>query len=162
MRVDGAGHGEQVDATGLRVAVATAIFNESITAGLEAGAVAWLHRAGVDDPTIVAVPGAFELPLVVRKLAATHDAVVALGAVVMGETDHYEHVAHRASEGLMAVMLETGVPIAFGVLTTRSADHAISRSRPGPENKGAEAAEAAVRTALVLRSLDAAHVDAPR
>jgi 6,7-dimethyl-8-ribityllumazine synthase len=111
------------------------------------------------------VPGAFELPLVARALCATHDAVVALGAVILGETDHYEHVAHRASEGLQRVMLETGTPVAFGVLTVREPEQALQRAAPGPANKGAEAAEAAVRTALLLRqiaSADTNHVEAAR
>jgi len=84
-----------------------------------------------------------------------YDAVVCLGAVIEGDTDHYEHVAHRASEGLMRVQLDTGVPTAFGILTTRDVESAIERSRPGSTNKGREAAMAAVRTALVLRSLKA-------
>ncbi len=73
--------------------------------------------------------------------------------MILGETDHYDHVAHRASEGLQQVMLETAKPIAFGVLTVRNPEHAEWRSEPGPHNKGAEAAEAAVRTALLLRNL---------
>lgn len=156
MRVDDARSGEPVDGSGLKVAIATATFNESITGGLEAGALEWLEGARVSSPTVVAVPGAFELPLIARALAQSHDAVVALGAVVMGDTDHYEHVAHRASEGLMAVMLETGVPVSFGILTVQTIDLAVARAAPGPDNKGAEAAHAAVRTALLLRSLAAA------
>lgn len=81
------------------------------------------------------------------------DAVVALGAVIEGETDHYEHVAHRASEGLMRVALDTGVPISFGILTTRAREHARVRSAPGEDNKGAEAAAAAVGAVLALKSL---------
>jgi 6,7-dimethyl-8-ribityllumazine synthase len=144
---------EAVDAAGLRIAVAWSVFNEQVTAGLRDGALAWLEGAGVVEVTVVDVPGAFELPLVAQALAADHDAVVAIGAVVLGETDHYDHVAHRASEGLMRVMLDTGVPVAFGVLTVRSADQALARSAPGAGNKGAEAAEAAVRTAALIRRL---------
>ncbi len=147
--------GPAVDASGLRVAVAWAAFNEPVTAGLRDGALQALEDAGAADVTVVEVPGAFELPLVARHLAAAgHDAVVALGAVIEGETDHYAHVAHRASEGLMRVMLDTGVPIGFGVLTTRDAASALARSRPGPGNKGAEAARAAVATAVLLRELE--------
>ncbi|HSF86471.1 MAG TPA: 6,7-dimethyl-8-ribityllumazine synthase [Acidimicrobiia bacterium] len=138
----------------LRVAMAVATFNDQVTTGLRDGAMQWLQAAGVEDITVVEVPGAFELPLVARRLAATHDAVIALGAVILGETDHYDHVAHRASEGLQQVMLETNTPVAFGVLTVREASHALSRSGPGPDNKGAEAAEAAVRTAALLHDLD--------
>ena len=141
-----------VDASGLRVAVAWATFNEVVTGRLRKGAVDWLQATGA-EVEVIAVPGAFELPLVAQQLATTHDAVVAIGAVIEGETDHYGHVANRASEGLMRVMLDTGTPVAFGILTVRDPEHARVRSMPGPDNKGAEAAEAAVRTALLLRSL---------
>ncbi len=140
---------------GLRVAIARATFNDEVTAGLRDGALAWLGAAGVEEVTVVDVPGAFELPLVARELAATHDAVVAIGAVILGDTDHYDHVAHRASEGLLQVMLETSKPVAFGVLTVRNPEHAARRAEPGHHNKGAEAAEAAVRTALLLREIRA-------
>ncbi len=149
--------GHAIDASGLRVAVAWAAFNEPVTAGLREGALQALHEAGARDVTVIEVPGAFELPLVARRLAeGGHDVVVALGAVIEGETDHYAHVANRASEGLMRVMLDTGVPVGFGVLTTRDAASALARSRPGPGNKGAEAARAAVATATLLRGLEPA------
>ncbi len=153
MRIDTPGGEGFPDAAGLTVAVVHATFNEEVTGGLLAGALAWLAAAGVADPTVVPAPGSFELPLLARALARRHDAVVALGAVIEGDTDHYEHVAHRTSEGLMQVMLETGKPVAFGVLTVRDPDHARARSTLGPHNKGAEAAEAAVRTALTLREI---------
>lgn len=148
----GVPHHDPVDASGLRVAVAWASFNDEITRGLRDGALAWLETSGA-GVRVVEVPGAFELPLIARTLTTSYDAVVALGAVIEGDTDHYEHVAHRASEGLMRVMLDTGTPVAFGVLTVRDAAHARRRSLPGPDNKGAEAAAAAVRTALLLREL---------
>lgn len=145
---------DNVRADGLRIAVVTAMFNKSITSGLKSGAIALLEEAKADEILVVDAPGAFELPLIAQRLAAKgYDAVVCLGAVVEGETDHYEHVAHRASEGLMRVQLDSGVPVAFGILTTRDVESAIVRSEPGPANKGREAAEAAVRTALVLRIL---------
>lgn len=153
MRLDDAATGELPDVTGMRIAIAVAMFNGRVTDGLRQGAMRWLHEAGVDDVTVVEVPGAFELPIVSRRLAMSHDAVVALGAVILGETDHYDHVAHRASEGLQQVMLETDTPVAFGVLTVRDVGHALARSAPGSDNKGAEAAEAAVRTAALLRDL---------
>jgi 6,7-dimethyl-8-ribityllumazine synthase len=101
------------------------------------------------------LPGAFELPLAARAAARSgrHDAVVALGAVIEGETDHYEHVAREAASGLAAVARETGVPVAFGVLTVREEEQARRRAAPGPGNKGAEAARAAVMTALALRAI---------
>ena len=143
-----------LDATGLRIGIVQSTFNAPITDGLLAGALTVLEQAGAEEITLVKVPGAFELPLVARTLVdAGCDAVVAVGAVVLGETDHYEHIAHRTSEGLQQVMLETGVPVAFGVLTVRHAEHAYARSAPGPLNKGAEAAEAAIRTASVLRAV---------
>jgi 6,7-dimethyl-8-ribityllumazine synthase len=142
-----------VEASGLRVAVARSRFNDQITAGLAAGAADYLASVGASYE-VVDVPGAFELPLVASQLlAAGYDCVVALGAVIEGETDHYAHVAHRASEGLMRVMLDAGKPVAFGILTVRQEEHARARSRPGPGNKGAEAAAAAVETALLVRSL---------
>ena len=150
--------GEPLEVGDLRVAVAVATFNAPVTNGLRDGALTWLQATGIEDITVVEVPGAFELPIVSRRLAGTHDAVVALGAVILGDTDHYDHVAHRASEGLQQVMLETDTPVAFGILTVRDADHALVRSRPGPGNKGAEAAEAAVRTAALMRDLDALDV----
>lgn len=143
-----------LDGTGLRIAVARSQYNRPVTDGLLEGALAALHEYGVMDPTVVEVPGAFDLPLVVRRLAEMgHDAVVAIGAVIEGETDHYEHVAHRATEGLMGVMLETGVPVTFGVLTVRDPSHALARSAANERNKGREAAEAAIHVANLLREL---------
>ena len=145
---------EQPDGSGLRVGVARSRFNEEATAGLLAGALGALEASGADDVVVIEVPGAFELPLAARRLAeAGCDAVVAIGAVVQGETDHYEHIAHAASVGLQEVMLETGVPVGFGLLTVRDGSHALARSRPGPGNKGAEAARAAVHTAVALRAV---------
>lgn len=145
---------ESTSAEGLRIGVVTALFNRSITSGLKSGALDLLEEAGATDVVIVDVPGSFELPLVAQRLATTGcDAVVCLGAVIEGDTDHYEHVAHRASEGLMRVQLDTGVPISFGILTTRDVEDAVTRSQPGDGNKGREAAVAAILTAQVLRRL---------
>ena len=144
---------EVLDAQGLRIAVVRARYNDHITSGLLEGAVGYLRAAGAHH-VVYETPGAFELPLVCAELAdSTYDAVVALGAVVNGDTDHYEHVAGRASEGLMKVALETRKPIAFGILTVQHEEHAIVRSRPGPGNKGAEAAAAAVETVLLMREI---------
>ncbi|RLE15821.1 MAG: 6,7-dimethyl-8-ribityllumazine synthase [Actinobacteria bacterium] len=141
-------------AEGLRVGVVTAVFHERITSGLKAGAVEFLREAGAAEIHTVDAPGAFEVPLLAQRLATSgYDAVVCLGAVIEGETDHYEHVAHRASEGLMRVQLDTGIPIAFGILTVRSVESAVARSQPGKDNKGREAAIAAVSTANTLRGL---------
>jgi 6,7-dimethyl-8-ribityllumazine synthase len=141
------------DASGLRIAVVWARYNERVTSGLLEGAEKYLDEAGAQYDVYEA-PGAFELPLVSAELArAEYDAVVALGAVINGETDHYEHVAGRASEGLMQVALQSRKPIAFGVLTVQQEKHALTRSAPGPGNKGAEAAAAAVETVLLMRTI---------
>lgn len=155
MGLDGSAE-SQTDATGLRIAVAQSTFNRRVTDGLRDGAVQALQTAGAAEITVIEVPGAFELPLVAQRLAeAGYDAIVAVGAVVMGETDHYDHIAHRASEGLERVMLDTGVPVAFGVLTVREPEHALTRSAAGSENKGAEAALAAVQTVRALQTIAA-------
>jgi len=139
----------------LRIAVVVAEFNGAVTSGLLEGARRALGDAGIADPLVVEVPGAFELPVVAGRLARSgFDGVVALGAVIEGETDHYEHVATQSIAGLQQVAVATGVPIGLGVLTVRQADQAMERSRPGPGNKGAEAAEAVLRTARALREID--------
>ena len=142
------------DARGLRVGVVVATFNGVVTAGLLQGALEALSAAGAVDPMVVRVAGSFEIPVVARALAeAGYDCVVALGAGIKGETDHHEHVATQAIAGLRQVAVETGVPVGLGVLTTRRVEQARARSLPGPGNKGAEAALAAVRTANALRQL---------
>jgi 6,7-dimethyl-8-ribityllumazine synthase len=149
-------HG-QPDARGLKVAVLHAGFNAEVVRGLVEGAHAALVEmgAGEKDIEVVQVPGAFELPLAAR--AAAHyghfDAVVALAAVIRGETDHYEHVAREASTGLAAVARDTLVPVGFGVLTVDREEQARARAVPGPGNKGAEAARAAVAMVHVIRGL---------
>ncbi len=153
MRID-----EQADtgvsAEGLRVAVVTASFNAVVTTGLKEGALAFLEAANATEILSVDVPGAFELPLAALAVAQRgYDAVVCLGAVIEGDTDHYEHIAHRASEGIMRAQLDTGVPMAFGILTVRNAHDALVRSQPGPDNKGREAAEAVVVAARTLQAI---------
>ncbi len=155
MRVDAAATAIDADLGELRIGVVRSLFNASVTHGLLDGALRWLESAGVASVTVVDVPGAFELPVAAAALCADHDAVVALGAVIAGETDHYEHVARTACDGLMRVMLDTGVPVGLGLLTVRDPQHAVSRSLPGADNKGAEAASAAATTAAVLRDLHA-------
>ncbi|MCB1245939.1 MAG: 6,7-dimethyl-8-ribityllumazine synthase [Acidimicrobiia bacterium] len=132
----------------------TSTFNADITDGLRRGALEYLTEAGATGVTVLDVPGAFELPLLAQACAEEgHDAIVCLGAVIEGDTDHYEHVASRTSEGLMRVQLDTGVPVAFGVLTVRSVDQAIVRAAPGSGNKGREAAAAAIGAAMALRTI---------
>jgi 6,7-dimethyl-8-ribityllumazine synthase len=142
-------------ARGLRVAVLYAAFNPRVVGGLLDGAVAALAEMEADAVLRTEVPGAFELPLAALAAAGSgrFDAVVALGAVIRGETDHYEHIAREAAAGLAAAARETGVPVGFGVLTVENEAQAIARSEPGPENKGAEAARAAVAMVHVVRRL---------
>lgn len=143
-----------LSAVGLRIGVVTALFNSSITEGLKEGALEYLSEAATDEVIVVDAPGAFELPLIAKALTdAGVDAVICLGAVIEGDTDHYAHVAHRASEGLMRVQIDTGVPIAFGILTVRNIADAQIRADPGPTNKGREAAHACVMTALTLKAI---------
>ncbi|MFQ5554318.1 MAG: 6,7-dimethyl-8-ribityllumazine synthase [Acidimicrobiia bacterium] len=147
---------EEVDGAGLRIALVRSSFNEEITKGLLDGARRVCEKAGAAEIDEFDVPGSFELALVAQRLAESgYDAVVALGAVIEGETDHYDHIATAARDGLLRVMLDTKVPVGFGVLTVRRTEHARARSGPGPTNKGVEAAEAAIRTARMLADLAA-------
>ncbi len=139
--------------SGLRVGVVTASFNADITSPLREGALSELEVAGISDVVDVQVAGALELPVVVKALSATCDAVIAIGAVIEGETDHYVHVCTQTSAGLMQVSIETGVPIGNAVLTVREYEHARERSLPGPGNKGAEAVRAALEAVEAIRSL---------
>jgi 6,7-dimethyl-8-ribityllumazine synthase len=142
------------DASGLRVAVVASRYNEDISRRLLDGAVGALERMGCagERLTIAWVPGAVELPLAAQRLARGHDAVVCLGCVIKGETAHFEHVATQCAAGIQRVALDTGTPVAFGVLTTY--DRAQAEARSGEEdNKGAEAAETAVEMATLLKEL---------
>ena len=145
------------DARGLKIAVLHAAFNEDVVGGLLQGARAALKEMGAAEKDIlsVEVPGAFELPLAARAAAyfGRFDAVVALGAVVRGQTDHYDHICREAASGLAAVMRETMVPVGFGVLTVEREAQARARAKAGPGNKGAEAARAAVSMVHVIREL---------
>jgi 6,7-dimethyl-8-ribityllumazine synthase len=139
------------------VAVIRARFHPEVADGLLFGALDALREMGAADDavTVTDVPGTFELPLAARAGAESgrFDAIVALGAVIRGETDHYEHIAREASSGLAVVARETGVPVGFGVLTVGEEAQARVRSAPGQGNKGAEAARAAVAMVHVLRKL---------
>ena len=141
----------------MRVAVVAARFNEAITSKLVEGALAALAKHGVaQDRTEVAwVPGAFEIPLVARRFAATgrYHAVIALGAVIRGDTAHFELVAGEVARGAMQVSLETGVPVIFEVLATDTLAQAESRAGGAHGNKGWEAAESALETASLVGQL---------
>ncbi len=143
---------------GLRVGVVVARFNDFITSRLLDGAKAALSSHGVrdEDITIASVPGSFEIPLTAKKLAGSgrYDAVICLGAVIKGETDHYEHVAGEAAKGISAVALATGVPTIFAVLTTDTLEQAINRAGGKQGNSGYSAGVAAIEMANLLRALD--------
>ena len=143
-----------LDGRGLRVAVVASSWHARVMDGLVAGAQRALAAARI-EPTLVRVPGTFELPVVARALAVDRDAVVALGVVIRGGTPHFEYVCRAATDGLTQVALDTGVPVGFGLLTCDDETQALDRAGlpDSTEDKGAEAAEAAVSVALTLRSL---------
>ena len=141
------------DGSGLSVGVVVSRFAKFDTQPLLDGALRLLEEAGVEKVVVVEVAGALEAPVVAAVLAKTMDAVVALGAVIKGETDHYHHVATQSAAGLARVSLDTGTPVANGVLTVRNALAAAARSRPNLDNRGREAAAAALVAANALRSL---------
>jgi len=150
-------------ARGLRVLILQSAFNDSVVAGLSLGALEYTAEVGASAEVQV-VPGAFELPLIAQTAAFTgrYDAIVALGAVIKGETDHYEHIARESARGIMQASLVTGVPVAFGVLTVTKQADAVFRSKPGRHNKGREAAAAAVDAALLIQKLTATRASVRR
>lgn len=142
-----------VDGSGLRVAIVAARWHEEFMDGLIEGAQLALSEAGVADPTLVRVPGSFELPIVAQGLARDHDAIVALGIIVRGGTPHFHYVSSAVTEGLVRVSLDESTPIGFGVLTCDNEGQVAQRvgRRGATESKGYEAAVAAVSTAALLR-----------
>lgn len=156
--MSGAGAPEvSVDGRGLRIAVVAASWHEEVMDGLVAGALRGLTDAGVQQPTVVRVPGTVELSVACARLAPHHDALVALGVVVRGGTPHFEYVCQGVTAGLTDVAVRTGVPVGFGVLTCDTSEQALDRAGlPGSsEDKGHEAATAAVATAVTLRDVEA-------
>lgn len=147
-----------LDGSRLRIAVVTARWNEFVCSKLKEGAVEALRHAGVESSHIETfnVPGAFELPLGARAVVDTgrFDAIVCLGAVIRGETPHFDFVAGEAARGIMRVGLDSGIPVTFGVLTADNEDQALARAGGSKGNKGKEAAEAAVEMALFRKQLD--------
>jgi 6,7-dimethyl-8-ribityllumazine synthase len=141
----------------IRIALVVSRFNEDVTSGLQRGALAYLaeHAVVVPADSVFAAPGAFEIPLIARALARTgkYDGVVCLGCVTKGDTAHFEYISANAGAGLMTATLETGVPLAFGVLTTYTEQQAEVRSRDDQHNKGREAAAACLETVQVLRKI---------
>ena len=140
-----------------RVALVVSRFNEEVTGGLRRGALAWLaeHGIAVRDGDVIAAPGAYEMPLIAQALARSgrYDGVICLGCVIKGDTAHFEFISLGASIGLMQASLATGVPVAFGILTTYTEAQAAARSGPDVHNKGREAAAACVETVALLRRI---------
>lgn len=149
-------------ADGRRFAIIVSKYHEFVTDRLQAGALAALDAAGVAEITVVRVPGAFELPTAARQAATTRrfDAIVCLGCLIRGATPHFDFIAAAVAHGLTAASGETGVPMAFGVLTTNSAEEALERAGDGPANKGWEAAAAAIEMAEVAAQI-ARHASPP-
>ena len=152
----GEGRAEQaaVSARGVRVAVVAASWHEDVMAGLLAGARSYLAEVDADVAE-VRVPGSFEIPIVAARLATTHDVVVALGVIIRGGTPHFEYVCNAVTDGLGRVALDSGTPVGFGILTCDTLEQALDRAG-GPdasEDKGREAAAAAVETWTVLQQL---------
>jgi len=147
--------GRPVDAAGLRLAIVATRWHDEITGALLDRALSAAAACGVDGPTVVRVPGAIELPVVAAELAARHDAVACLGAVIRGGTPHFDYVCDAVTYGLTRIPLDTGTPVGNGVLTCDTLDQAIARcgAEGSSEDKGWDAVLAALETALVLRDL---------
>ena len=147
----------ELTATGLRFAVVTSRFNAFVTDRLLAGALDALNRsgAGQDSVDVVRVPGAFEIPVAAKTLAETgrYHAVICLGAVMRGDTTHFEHISTEASKGVAAAALSTGVPISFGILTVENLEQAVDRAGLKSGNKGFEAAMTAIEMANLLKKV---------
>ncbi|MCX7184588.1 MAG: 6,7-dimethyl-8-ribityllumazine synthase [Nitrosospira sp.] len=144
----------ELNGTGLRVGIVMSRFNIDVSEGLLGACTAELTKCGVQESAmlLVTVPGALEIPLVLQKMALTDqfDALIALGAVIRGDTYHFEVVANESANGVAAVQLDTGIPVANGILTTQTDDEALARMG----RKGAEAAQVAIEMANLLRQLD--------
>ncbi|OMC32578.1 6,7-dimethyl-8-ribityllumazine synthase [Mycobacterium sp. GA-1841] len=155
------GHGvpdlPQVDASDVKLAIVASTWHTTICDALLDGARKVAAEAGIAEPTVVRVLGAIEIPVVAQALAATHDAVVALGVVIRGQTPHFDYVCDAVTQGLTRVSLDAATPVANGVLTTDNEQQALDRAglADSSEDKGAQAAAAALSTALTLRELRA-------
>ena len=141
----------------IKIAVAVSKFNESVTQGLLEGALKELTAGGISEKNIKVVmcPGAFEIPLTAKALCKSkkYSAVVCLGAVIKGETAHFEYISEAVSKGIMQLNIEFGIPVTFGVLTCYREEQAIERSKEGEANKGAEAARAALEMIKILKTV---------
>ena len=146
-----------MDASRVRLAIVASTWHATICNALLDGARRVADDCGIADPTVVRVHGAIEIPVIAQELARTHDAVIALGVVIRGETPHFDYVCDAVTQGLTRVSLDAATPVANGVLTTDNEQQAVNRAGlPGSaEDKGAQAAAAALSTALTLRDLRA-------
>ena len=151
-----------LDGTDCSIGIVVSKFNEPVTSRLQAGAQEALQELGIvtEQIQVVRVPGAFELPLAAKALAQSQqvDAVICLGAVIRGETAHFEYISEHASRGIGGVALETGIPVIFGVLTTNTVEQAMERSELSERNKGAEAARTAIEMISLLKQLHQSNV----
>lgn len=147
----------KLTAKGIKVAIVAARFNEFITSKLLSGALDCLkrHEAADEDITVAWVPGAFEVPVAAKKLAAAkkYDAIICLGAVIRGTTPHFDYVCAEASKGIAAVSMEYGLPVAFGILTTENIQQAIERAGTKAGNKGADCALAAIEMVNLFKQI---------
>ena len=147
----------RVDASGVRLAIVASTWHDRICNALLDGALRFAKDSGIAEPTVVRVLGAIEIPVVAQELTQSHDAVIALGVVIRGQTPHFDYVCDAVTQGLTRVSLDESTPVANGVLTTNDEEQALDRAGlPGSsEDKGAQAAAAALSTALTLRELRA-------
>ena len=148
-----------LNAQGLRFGIVVSRFNEFFTSKLLGGALDALHRHGAseDDITVAWVPGAFELPLVSKKMAESgkYDAIIALGTVIRGSPTHYDYVCNEAAKGIAQVSLSSGIPVMFGVITTENIEQAIERAGSKAGTKGSECAEGAIEMINLIREIEA-------
>jgi 6,7-dimethyl-8-ribityllumazine synthase len=144
-----------LDASKLKVGIIVSRFNELVSKGLLEGALDCLRRHGAKENSIDVVwaPGAFEIPMVAKKMAKEYDAVICLGAVIRGGTPHFEYVASEAAKGIAKVSLDTGIPVIFGILTTDNLEQALERAGAKPGNKGFSAALSAIELANLNKEL---------
>ena len=142
---------------GMKVGIVASRFNEFITSKLISGAedVLLRHEVAPEDITLAWVPGAFEIPVIAKKMAESrkYDAIICLGAVIRGSTSHYDYVCNEASKGISQVSMQTGVPVLFGVLTTENIEQAIERAGTKAGNKGADCANGAIEMVNLMRAL---------
>lgn len=147
----------QLNSNGMRFAVVASRFNDFVTSRLLGGALDALERTGTAeaDITVVRVPGSFEIPLAAKKLVQTkkYDAVICLGTLIRGETPHFDYISNEVTKGIGSVSLESGIPVAFGVLTADSVEQAVDRAGMKSGNKGFEAALSAVEMVSLLKQL---------